>query len=168
MICDVCRDQDASVHLTKVVQGEVTLLHLCARCAAERGIETTVTTPPKNVLGEFLHAVHDQAGAGGGAGGAQGEAVRCTFCAMTLRDFRTTGRLGCAHCYSTFEQSLRELLRRVHGSSQHIGRRYVPPAPEILHRSTSIGELRDRLRRAIDNEEFELAASLRDKLKGLE
>ncbi|MGQ0765123.1 MAG: UvrB/UvrC motif-containing protein [Gemmatimonadota bacterium] len=167
MICDVCRDQDASVHLTKVVQGEVTLLHLCARCAAERGIETTVTTPPKNVLGEFLHAVHEQAGPGGAAG-AQAETQRCTFCGMTLRDFRSTGRLGCAHCYSTFEQSLRELLRRVHGSSQHVGRRYVLPAPEILHKSTSIGELRDRLRSAIDNEEFELAASLRDKLKVLE
>jgi protein arginine kinase activator len=162
MLCDVCRDQDASVHLTKVVQGEVTLLHLCAKCAAERGIETTVTTPPKNVLGEFLHAVHEQ------GAGSPAEAARCTFCSMTLKDFRATGRLGCAHCYSTFEQSLRDLLRRVHGSAQHVGRRYVPPAPEVMHRSTTIGELRDRLRRAIDNEEFEIAASLRDKLKGME
>jgi protein arginine kinase activator len=162
MLCDVCRDHDASVHLTKVVQGEVTLLHLCAKCAAERGIETTVATTPKNVLGEFLHAVHEQGAS------AQVETSRCSFCSMTLKDFRSTGRLGCAHCYSTFEQSLRDLLRRVHGSAQHVGRRYVPPAPDVLIRSTTIGELRDRLRRAIDNEEFELAASLRDKLKGLE
>jgi protein arginine kinase activator len=162
MLCDVCREHDASVHLTKLVQGDVTLVHLCAKCAAERGIETTVTTPPKNLLGEFLQAVHQQ------EGGAPTDAARCTFCGMTLRDFRSSGRLGCAHCYATFEPSLRELLRRVHGSAQHVGRKYVLPAAEVLQRSGTVGELRDRLRRAIDNEEFELAASLRDKIKGLE
>jgi protein arginine kinase activator len=162
MLCDVCRELDASVHLTKVVQGEVTLVHLCAKCAAERGIETTVTTPPKNVLGEFLHAVQQEATA------EKTEVTRCSFCGMTLKDFRATGRLGCAHCYSTFEPSLRELLRRVHGSAQHVGRKYMPPAPELLERVVTIGELRDRLRRAIANEEFELAASIRDKIKGIE
>ncbi|MGQ0648162.1 MAG: UvrB/UvrC motif-containing protein [Gemmatimonadaceae bacterium] len=158
----MCREHDASVHLTKVVQGDVTLVHLCAKCAAERGIETTVTTPPKNVLGEFLHAVQQQATV------EKSEATRCSFCTMTLKDFRATGRLGCAHCYATFETSLRELLRRVHGSAQHVGRKYMPPAPELLERATTIGELRDRLRRAIANEEFELAASIRDKIKGFE
>lgn len=163
MLCDVCREQDASVHLTQVVKGEVTLMHLCPKCAAERGIETTVTTPPKNVLGEFLQAVQQQAGAS-----QQADAVRCTYCSMTLREFRATGRLGCSRCYATFEQSLRELLRRVHGSARHVGRRYHPPEPNVLEHATSIGELRDRLRRAIENEEFELAASLRDQIKDTE
>lgn len=162
MLCDACREHDASVHLTKVVEGEVTLEHLCAKCAAERGIETTVTTPPKNVLGEFLHAVQQQTSS------TQVEGIRCTFCSMSLKDFRATGRLGCARCYATFEQSLRDLLRKVHGSAQHVGRRYMPPIPELMERVSTVGELRDRLRRAIDNEEFELAASLRDKIKGLE
>jgi protein arginine kinase activator len=162
MLCDVCREHDASVHLTQVEKGEVTLLHLCARCAAERGIETTVTTPPKNILGDFLQAVQQQATA------AQADAVRCTYCAMTLREFRSTGRLGCARCYATFEESLRELLRRVHGSARHVGRRYVPPTARILERSSSIGELRDRLRLAVENEEFELAAALRDQIRVLE
>lgn len=160
MLCDVCRESDASVHLTKVVQGEVALEHLCARCAAERGIETTVTTPPKNVLGEFLQAAQEAV--------SGSEVVRCTFCGMTLKDFRATGRLGCSLCYQTFERSLRDLLRRVHGSAQHVGRKYVPPSPEVTQRATTVGELRDRLRRAINNEEFELAASLRDALRGIE
>ncbi|MCC6319580.1 MAG: UvrB/UvrC motif-containing protein [Gemmatimonadaceae bacterium] len=149
------------MHLTKVVQGEVKQEHLCAKCAAERGIETTVANPPKTMLGEFLHAVQEQAA-------DAPETVRCTFCAMTLKDFRATGRLGCSHCYQTFEPSLRELLRRVHGSSQHVGRKYVPPAPELMERATTIGELRDRLRRAIASEDFEIAASLRDKIKAFE
>lgn len=159
MLCDSCREHDASVHLTQVVKGEVTLRHLCPKCAAEQGIETTVTTPPKNVLGEFLQAVQQQANT------AQAEAVRCTYCSMTLRDFRATGRLGCSRCYTTFEESLRELLRRVQGSAKHVGRRYVLPAPHILQQTTTVGELRDRLRRAIENEEFEIAAALRDQIR---
>jgi len=162
MLCDVCREHDASVHLTQAVEGEVTLQHLCAKCAAEQGIETTVSTQPKNVLGEFLQAAQQQAGT------AQADAVRCTYCAMTLRDFRATGRLGCSRCYATFEQSLRELLRRVQGSAKHVGRRYVPPASHVLERATTIGELRDRLRRAIENEEFEVAATLRDQIRDVE
>jgi protein arginine kinase activator len=163
MLCDVCRERDASVHLTQVVQGEVTQLHLCAKCAAERGIETTVMAPPqKHILGDFLQAVQQQTSS------AQTEALQCAFCGMTMRDFRATGRLGCAHCYGTFERSLRELLRRVQGSAKHVGRRYEPPPPSVLEGTASVSELRERLRRAIENEEFELAAVLRDQIKSVE
>lgn len=162
MICDVCREEEATVQLTHVVKGDVTLLHLCPRCAAERGVETTVTTPPKNLLGEFLHSVQQQSAV------QQIETASCSFCGMTLRDFRASGRLGCARCYQTFEGPLRELLRRVHHSAKHVGRSYQPPAPDVLQRASTVGELRDQLRRAIENEEFELAASLRDKLRVME
>lgn len=162
MLCDVCRESDASVHLTQVVKGEITTQHLCSKCAAERGIETTVTTPSKTLVGDLLQAVQQQPSA------SQADMVRCTYCSMTLREFRTTGRLGCSRCYSTFEVSLRELLRRVHGNAKHVGRRYTPPPDSILDQATTIGELRDRLRRAIENEEFELAASLRDQIKDVE
>jgi protein arginine kinase activator len=87
---------------------------------------------------------------------------------MTLKDFKATGRLGCARCYHTFEVPLRELLRRVHGNAKHVGRSYEPPAPDLMQRASTIGELRDRLRRAIENEDFELAASLRDQIKVME
>jgi protein arginine kinase activator len=160
MLCDACREHDASVHLTKVVEGEVTLVHLCAACAAARGIEASVASTPKNVLGEFLHAAQQQVASEKGPV----EDTTCTFCGLTLREFRATGRLGCGHCYVAFEPSLRQLLRRVHGNSQHVGRKYMLPAPEILARATTVGELRDRLRVAIANEEFEVAAAIRDQL----
>ncbi|MFN8581925.1 MAG: UvrB/UvrC motif-containing protein [Gemmatimonadaceae bacterium] len=150
------------MQLTHVVKGDVTLLHLCPRCAEERGVETTVTSPPKTLIGEFMHSVHQQSSV------QQVEHVACTFCGMTLRDFRSTGRLGCARCYQTFEAPLRELLRRVHHSAKHVGRSYSPPAPDLLQRASTLGELRDQLRRAIENEEFELAASIRDKLRVME
>ncbi len=162
MLCDVCKERDATVTLTHAVKGEVNVLHLCQKCAAERGIETTVSTPLKNMIADYLPAVQQQAAL------AQAEQLRCPFCSMTLADFRETGRLGCASCYDTFEQSLRALLRRVHGNARHVGRGYDAPPPDIMHEATALGELREELRRAIAQEEFERAAQLRDRIKGLE
>ena len=162
MLCDVCKERDATVTLTHAVKGEVNVLHLCQRCASERGIETSVTTPLKNMIADYLPAVQAQAVA------AQVESIRCAFCSMSLADFRESGRLGCASCYATFDQSLRALLRRVHGNAKHAGRQYDAPPPDLLHEVTALGELRERLRRAIAQEEFETAAQLRDQIRGLE
>jgi protein arginine kinase activator len=159
MMCEQCRERDAVVTLVTVI-GEKTHVHLCEKCAAERGVETS--GGPKHPLGDFLHAVQQQLAV------APSESGRCSFCSATLRDFRVSGRLGCARCYTSFETSLRELLRRVHGSSRHVGRQYQPPSPEMSEEMTIAGELREQLRRAIESEQFELAADLRDRLRVLE
>jgi protein arginine kinase activator len=161
MLCDQCHERDAVLNFTQIVENSVRQLHLCEKCAAERGIETTVSMP-KHPLGDFLQAVQAQALQ------LPGDAVRCTYCGTTLKDFRASGRLGCAQCYGAFEQSLRDLLRRVHGSAQHVGRSYSVPNPEILERDVSLGALRARLQKAIESEEFETAASLRDQIRMLE
>lgn len=161
MICDVCKEGDAVIQLTEVEGSGVRLLHLCERCAAERGVETTVSAPKAQIT-DFLQSVHQAMQA------TQGDAARCTFCSSTFRDFRSTGRLGCAHCYDAFENSMRDLLRRVHGNSKHVGRVYQSPASEIIPDGGTANELRDRLRRAIESEQFELAADIRDKLRGMD
>jgi protein arginine kinase activator len=66
------------------------------------------------------------------------------------------------------EGSLRELLRRLHGSSKHVGRRYEAPRPETVAQGDARSLLRDRLQRAVESEQFELAAQLRDQLRVLE
>jgi protein arginine kinase activator len=161
MLCDQCRERDAVLNLTQIVENAVTQLHLCENCAAARGIETTVSMP-KHPLGDFLQAVQQQALQ------LPGDTARCANCGTSLRDFRASGRLGCAHCYSAFEQSLRDLLRRVHGSTRHVGRQYEVPNPEALERDAALGDLRERLQHAIESEEFETAASIRDKIRTLE
>lgn len=161
MICDVCKEGDAVIQLTEVEGTGVRLLHLCERCAAERGVETTASAPKAQIT-DFLQSVHQAMQA------TQGDAARCTFCSSTFRDFKSTGRLGCAHCYDAFENSMRDLLRRVHGNSKHIGRQYLPPSGEHLPDGGTANELRDRLRRAIDSEQFEVAADIRDRLRGLD
>jgi protein arginine kinase activator len=164
MLCDNCKERDAVVHVSQTILDEANnpkLLHLCERCAAAHGVETTVATP-KHPLADFLHEVHQKVGT------SAHETVRCTFCNSTLADFRTTGRWGCARCYTNFEPTIRELLRRVHGNHRHVGRSYEPPPSESLERASALGDLRDKLRRAIDNEQFELAADLRDRIRSQE
>ena len=161
MLCDNCHERDAVVHLTQIENNSVTQIHLCERCAAERGVETTVAET-KHPLGELLHAVQAQLVAPDDRGEA------CAFCGCTMADFRATGRWGCPRCYATFESSMRGLLRRLHGSSQHVGERYRAPQSEPVGRAAQLGELRERLRRAIEAEQFELAADLRDRIRVLE
>src|ERR671938_418342 len=112
MLCDNCKERDSVVELIRPSAEGVSKIHLCEKCAAEQGVETTVATP-KHPLGDFLQAVQQQILIPGG------EAGRCTFCGATMKDFRATGRLGCARCYTTFEGSLRELLRRGDGDPPH-------------------------------------------------
>ena len=161
MLCDNCREQDSVVTLTQIVENAVTTVHLCEKCAAEKGIETTVNKPKASVT-DFLLAVQKQLPA------VAQDAGRCSFCGATLRDFRATGRLGCARCYASFETSLRDLLRRVHGNSKHVGKQYLAPEAPAVAALSTLSELRERLRRAIEAEQFELAANLRDQNKILE
>ena len=161
MLCDSCQERDAVVHLTTIENNAVRQLHLCEQCAAERGVETTVATP-KHPLGEFL--------AGGAAAVGAGAAPTrrgARSAATTMTDFRATGRLGCARCYATFEPSMRELLRRVHGNPRHVGRSY---------RAADAGAARAARRCSAScasgcaarssSEQFELAAELRDRITG--
>ena len=161
MVCDNCHERDAVVNLTTIENNSVRQLHLCEQCAAERGVETSVA-PSKHPLGQFLEAVQKQSVP------TATDAGRCAFCGLTMKDFRETGRLGCARCYTTFEPSMRELLRRVHGGHRHSGHVYKAPAEGVFEQAGVLGELRDKLRRAIEQEQFEAAAELRDRIRVLE
>jgi protein arginine kinase activator len=161
MLCDVCNENDVAITLTEIDGDGVRQVRLCERCAAERGVQAAIVSP-KPELGSFVQSVHQQVNP------LKGDATQCTFCGATLRDFRQTGRLGCAHCYQAFERGLRDLLRRVHGSSRHMGRMYDTPLDEHTLATSSAHQLRDRMQRAIELEQFELAATLRDQLKALE
>lgn len=170
MQCDQCKEREAVVHLTQIVDEQVTTQHLCERCAAERGVESS-TLLPKTPLGSFLAAM-------GKAPGPRGTGTRmaCPGCGSTLQDFREAGRLGCGECYATFGAELRDLLRRLHGSTTHVGDRYLAPgaqANELPEGELSVTEdpaiaLRDQLRAAVAAEDFELAAELRDRLRTME
>jgi protein arginine kinase activator len=163
MQCSQCHERDAVVHLTQIANDQVVTVHLCERCAAEKGVESAGTVV-KTPIGSFLASMGK--GLSVELGGAKGGAAEaCTTCGATLEDFRESGRLGCADCYRCFEAPLRDLLRRLHGSSRHLGERYVPRDGEGMVPESTEAELREQLRLAVDTENFELAAELRDRLR---
>jgi protein arginine kinase activator len=162
MSCEQCREREAVIHLTQIVNEQVTTLHLCERCAAEKGVESP-GAQPKTPLGTFLAAMGQES--------EQAEAPRietCTRCGGSLQDFRESGRLGCPDCYRSFEVPLRDLLRRLHGSTHHMGERYTDRASGAPAARQQASELREQLRLAVETENFELAAELRDRLRVLE
>lgn len=167
MLCDNCKERNAIINLTQVEHDSKVTLHLCEQCAQLKGVETGGTVL-KSPLGNFLGALGK--GGGGALVTATGDGVRCAECGSTLRDFRDSGRLGCDQCYVTFDAHLRDLLRRLHGSSQHMGERYEAPgeAGADSDPRSRLLELKAQLRRAVEGENFELAAELRDRIRVLE
>ena len=163
-VCDVCGENPSVMQLTQVVDNETTTYHLCERCATERGLYTP-TTQGNLPLADFLAKLGgDQAS----EEGVQGSDLTCAFCGLTAAAFKEVGRLGCPQCYNTFAQSLRGLLRRIHGGTQHVGKVYLPPDPSITEVGKRLEGLRRKLQRAIDAEDFERAAELRDQIRILE
>ncbi|HLB54727.1 MAG TPA: UvrB/UvrC motif-containing protein [Gemmatimonadales bacterium] len=167
MKCSNCGEREGVVSLTQIEEGEVRTGSLCAQCAKAKGIETGLEladTP----LGGFLAALGENLDPDATLTSAL--TGRCDSCGATLQDFRETGRVGCSECYRTFAVPLRELLRRLHGSTHHTGMRYEGAGPEagaapVPASPAKARELRDELRRAIESEQFERAAELRDLLR---
>lgn len=163
MRCDNCAAADAVIHLTKVKNNEMCVLHLCQDCAAQEGVEAPETLDQSTLpLADFLAQIGKSMGEDAAIVG------RCPSCGMTPAQLKQTGRMGCAVCYTHFEQHLRGLLRRLHGSTQHTGKEVLPPNPEELDRKARVDSLRRSLQRAVDSEDFEHAAALRDEIRQLE
>ncbi len=163
MQCDQCGERPAAIHLTQIVNDDVTTVHLCEQCAAEKGVQTGATVA-KFPLSDFLASMGKGASTQLPIGD---DTAECQSCGGTLQDFRDSGRLGCPQCYRTFVSHLRDLLRRLHGSSQHVGELYTA-SHSAVDAAPTVTELRAQLRRAVETENFELAADLRDRIRVIE
>ena len=160
-LCDNCGSKPATVNLTQIENNEMSSYHLCEDCAAQKGLEAN-TEPSASPLPDFLAQIGDEPRE------EEGSDSKCSFCELMFSAFRETGRLGCPHCYETFEAHLRRLLRRVHGGTKHVGKIYLPPDPTVSEIEKQMEALRRRLNRAVEAEDFERAAELRDQIRSLE
>ncbi len=162
MLCDHCGENEAVIHLTQIENNQMSTFHLCESCAAAKGLE-----PAANVgnlpLTEFLAQMGK-----GMLPEVSVDAGGCAYCGMRLEEFKQSGRLGCPHCYVTFESQLKTLLRRLHGSTQHVGKVYLPPDPSEASRQERLAGLRRKLEKAVASEDFERAAQIRDQIRSME
>lgn len=160
MLCDNCKANESIFHYTKIVENQVVHVHLCESCAAEQGLEPA-GTPGNFPLTDFLAQV--------GKGGIESAGMApCAYCGLRLEDFKKTGRLGCSHCYVSFEPNLKSLLRRLHGNTRHVGKVYLPPDPTQAEQQERLAGLRRKLDKAVESEDFERAAQIRDMIRTLE
>lgn len=161
MLCQDCKKQEATVHFTQIVNNEKIALSLCKDCAAKRGFHSPLGNVPFP-LSDLISGLIEQS--------PQKKTdipdITCSRCGLTFEQFTHQGRFGCGECYNAFRSRLEPIMRKIHGSSLHKGK--VPVSGDgdpIPVREEE--RLEDALKKAIESEDFERAADLRDKLKAV-
>jgi protein arginine kinase activator len=182
MKCDVC-ENEATVFLTQIINGQMTTVNLCETCSKAKG----VTEETGFGLAEaFLSPSHRTE--------AETMEVVCDACGFTASQLKKIGRMGCPECYAAFRDGLDGLLRNMHKGTRHVGKRpshlspvtpqmlprqrpsvVQPPAPPAPATSPSpapppadIAKLRAELDLAVREERYEDAARLKSEIESLQ
>ena len=160
MLCQICNEQQATVHYTEILNNKAVELHLCEDCARKKEII--------DQSGNFLMSDLVKGLAGFVGTEDVEENLKCDNCGLLFSDFRKTGRFGCSRCYKAFQAELEPLIKRIHGSTKHVGN--VMPAKHAKEAQTlsKIEKLKIEMEKVVQQEAFEKAAEIRDKIKKLE
>jgi len=157
MNCEMCKKNEATVRYTEVVNKKIVKMNLCEECAKKKGV--TIQAP--FTIADLLSGLADL-----GLRAEEDLKKVCPGCGLSYIDFRKTGRLGCDSCYKAFEKSLQGLLETIHRSTTHVGK--VPSRARVeVDELSMLKDLEAKLCAAVEKEEFEKAASIRDKLQAL-
>jgi protein arginine kinase activator len=149
MLCQVCESKPATIHLTEIEGVQKTELHLCEECAHEKGLTHggPIPTGLASLAGEK----------------ARTSDLKCPECGIGFEEFRMKGRLGCPRDYEVFASELAPLLEKIHGAQRHTGRLPRGAAADA-GRADLLRRLRRDLARAVQEENYEEAARLRDEI----
>jgi protein arginine kinase activator len=157
MLCCICKQREATVHLTQIAGDKMQKVDLCEECAKTKG----VNDPTGFSLADLLLGLGASQEIEQSAGGVE---LKCPRCGFTQADFKKAGRLGCPDCYKTFADGLETLLKSMHKGTRHVGK-----VPESLRHTRDLSDrlmaLQKKLNKAIEDENFEQAALLRDEIK---
>lgn len=171
MLCDRCHKNEAGIHYKHIIAGKVSELYLCAACAAEIGAAHAGLTADGlfgALFGKPQPAQREDSGA---------EVRRCPLCGSSFDDLVRTGKAGCEECYTFFARELAPTISSIHGTARHRGRLpeklsgAMPPAP-APEPAADAGAGREHalekeLAAAVEAQEYERAAVLRDELRAL-
>jgi UvrB/uvrC motif. len=168
MLCDDCQKRPATLHFTKIVNGEKTEIHLCQVCAQEKG-HLFMFNPSSNLsinnLLAGLFQLNPNMQEKTQESYTSYDLLQCQVCGMTFSQFLKIGRFGCEHCYETFADQLTPILKRLHGGNwKHSGK--IPKrSGGALYIKKKIDQLKETLQTLIEREEFEKAAEVRDEIR---
>ncbi len=167
MLCQKCKKNEANTHVKSVVNGEYEEHMLCSECAKEMGytnLFSDMHSDFNSILGSFFSNALPE----------KSQTTRCCVCGSTYHDIAKSGQVGCANCYELFLSELMPSIRRIHGNTTHCGKRpklvekVEAETPEIKSEASALDKLKVELQASIEEQNFELAAELRDKIKEME
>ncbi|MEE0914140.1 MAG: UvrB/UvrC motif-containing protein [Ruminococcus sp.] len=167
MKCQKCGANNATTHVKTIINGELREYDLCSECAHKMGY-TNVFGDMENEFSNFLGSFF------GNVLPARTQATRCEFCGSTYSDIAKSGHVGCAKCYEIFADELYPSIRRIHGNTTHCGKnssvaeKTKQSKAKTETKEEKIKKLKAQLESAIKEQNFELAAELRDKIKEME
>ena len=183
MLCENCGENEANVRYTQIVNGVKKEMKLCDKCADELGIGDMDFNMPIN-LSSFLTEFFEDSTDTFLPEIAKLKELKCDECGMTYNEFVDTGKFGCAKCYDIFSNKIDPILKNLHASNRHIGRKGKIIKPVLdkgtikneeteskvreVNKVSRIDELKESLKQAIKEERYEDAAKLRDEIKKLE
>ena len=162
MLCQFCKTRTATIHFTNVDGGNVQKIHICRQCAEEHGFEEL-----KNSNFEKHDLIAGLVDAAPTGTPGRKSAGRCPNCGRTYAAFSKSASLGCSKCYECFDADIVKVLKRIHGNARHLGkvpRRFCTDGATTRRKIT---ELRNALRAAVEAENYERAAELRDEIEAL-
>jgi protein arginine kinase activator len=173
VLCDICKKNVATLHFIRMENGSAIEVHYCQDCAEQKGVDQSLEADQFNeTMDEAMK--QDAAGksslAGGGTKIYPRQGIACPGCGLTFSRFKEIGRLGCPECYVAFregKEGLKSLLRRWQGSVQHVGKNPRQSGDWVL-RGQKVYELRQEMQKAINAEDYEEAARIRDEIRQLE
>lgn len=161
MLCEECGKNQATVSITVTTGNGTNTRRLCPECMKKMELNLV-----KGDIQSFLSSVLSVLG--NEKKKEEHPSIVCSSCGLSYAEFEHTGRLGCAQCYRDFANQLKPSLQKIHGRTQHAGRRpkaFVPNPQDELNQL--VIELRRQMDEAVAEENFEEAARLRDELRAL-
>lgn len=155
MKCEMCKKNDASVSISRTADGVTREMSVCEECARRSGLGVQLPIP---MLTDFLFGIGVST-----AAQASDRVASCPVCHMRTADFRKNSTLGCERCYETFAPELAPILESMHGRTRHVGK-----TPDSERLTMEIADVESALAEAVQAEDFEKAAGLRDRLTDLQ
>lgn len=161
--CLRCTKQ-ATLHITELKGGKSISLHLCETCAQEYLNTVEVGGIPEEYGSAYAPSAPEE---DLDDTPAESGAKACPYCGITFKQFRSQGRLGCPRDYEVFHDELLPLLESIHGETQHVGK-FPPKVSENSRRQHELIRLKNELKSAVDEEQYEIAARVRDQILEIE
>ncbi len=163
MICEVCKDRTAVFHVQQIMGEDLYEMHLCRECAAKKGISKDGKIFDFS-LSKLISGLIKNSPVPVRTGN---ESDKCQTCGTKITDMKESGLVGCPDCYNTFRSSIAKVISR---NGSYIYHRGKLPTKLQAYKTILIDkeELKRELEEAVNNEEYENAVIIRDKLASLD